>query len=47
MTEDRPTATAQRGTGPYRTCSSRVLQTARSADYEGYSKHDGAERARL
>ncbi len=40
MTEDRPTATAQRGTGPYLDVLGRVLQTARSADYAGYSKHD-------
>jgi hypothetical protein len=41
MTEDRNLATAERAD---RTCQSvleRVLQTARSADYSGYSKHDG------
>ena len=46
MTEDRLTATAQRGagahgTGEYLDVLDRVLQTARSDDYEGYSKHDG------
>jgi len=46
MTEDRPTATAQRGTPRHEEVTrldvlDRVLQTARSVDYEGYSKHDG------
>jgi hypothetical protein len=46
MTEDRDTATAQRGTGTHGTGAhldvlDRVLKTARSAHYEGYSKHDG------
>jgi hypothetical protein len=46
MTEDRDTAIAQRGTGTHATETyldvlGRVLQTARSASYEGYSKHDG------
>ena len=46
MTEDRDTATAQRGTGTHGTGThldvlDKVLQTARSAHYEGYSKHDG------
>ncbi len=46
MTQDRPTATAQRSTGnhgaeTYPDVLGRVLQTARSADYAGYSKHDG------
>jgi hypothetical protein len=39
MTQDR--ATAQRGAGTYLDVLDRVLQTARSANYEGYSKHDG------
>jgi hypothetical protein len=50
MTEDRNTATAPRsaatpGTaqeaGTYLDVLDRVLQTARSDNYEGYSKHDG------
>jgi hypothetical protein len=41
MTEDRHTVTARRGTGTRLDVLDRVLQTARSADYEGYSKHDG------
>jgi hypothetical protein len=46
MTEDRQTATAQRGAGAqgagtYLDVLDRVLQVARSARYEGYSKHDG------
>jgi len=41
MTEDRTTAMAQRGDGRYLDVLDRVLQTARSADYAGYSKHDG------
>ena len=36
-----PTATAQRGAGTHLDVLDRVLQTARSANYEGYSKHDG------
>ena len=39
MTQDR--ATAQRGAGAHLDVLDRVLQTARSASYEGYSKHDG------
>jgi hypothetical protein len=39
MTQDR--ATAQRGAGTHLDVLDRVLQTARSANYEGYSKHDG------
>ena len=39
MTQDR--ATAQRGAGTYLDVLDRVLQTARSIGYEGYSKHDG------
>ncbi len=56
MTEDRYTATAERGAatdgsgnhgsatlggGTHLAVLDRVLQTARSDDYEGYSKHDG------
>jgi hypothetical protein len=47
MTEDRHTATAQRGAGAERAGTQhlevldRVLQVARSDRYEGYSKHDG------
>jgi hypothetical protein len=41
MTEDRPTVTARRGAGTRLEVLDRVLQTARSADYAGYSKHDG------
>ena len=41
MTQDRDTATAQRRDGPRMDVLDRVLQTARSAGYEGYSKHDG------
>ena len=41
MTEDRNTATAQRGPRTNAEVLERVLQTARSDDYEGYSKHDG------
>jgi hypothetical protein len=51
MTENRHTATAQRnagthgagthGAGTYLDVLDRVLQTARSVNYEGYSKHDG------
>jgi len=41
MTEDRNTATAQRGPRTNAGVLERVLQTARSDDYEGYSKHDG------
>jgi hypothetical protein len=39
MTQDR--ATAQRGAGTHLDVLDRVLQTARSVGYEGYSKHDG------
>ncbi len=39
MTQDR--ATARRGAGTHLDVLDRVLQTARSANYEGYSKHDG------
>ena len=39
MTQDR--ATAERGAGTHLDVLDRVLQTARSANYEGYSKHDG------
>jgi len=39
MTQDR--ATAQRGAGTHMNVLDRVLQTARSVNYEGYSKHDG------
>jgi hypothetical protein len=38
MTQDR--ATAQRGAATHLDVLDRVLQTARSANYEGYSKHD-------
>jgi hypothetical protein len=41
MTEDRHTATAQRGARTHLDVLERVLQTARSAGYAGYSKHDG------
>ena len=41
MTEDRHTVTARRGTGTRLEVLDRVLQTARSAGYAGYSKHDG------
>ena len=41
MTEERYTATARRGAGTHLDVLDRVLQTARSADYQGYSKHDG------
>jgi len=41
MTEDRHTATARRGTGTRLDVLDRVLQTARSVGYAGYSKHDG------
>ena len=46
MTEDQRTATAQRGARRHATRTrldvlDRVLQTARSAGYQGYSKHDG------
>jgi len=46
MTEDQPTATARRSAGSHGTGTrlevlDRVLQTARSAGYAGYSKHDG------
>ena len=41
MTEDRYTATAQRGGRTRAEVLDRVLQTARSDGYEGYSKHDG------
>ena len=41
MTQDRDTATAQRRAGTRMDVLDRVLQTARSARYEGYSKHDG------
>ena len=37
----RTTATAQRRAGTYAEVLDRVLQTARSDCYEGYSKHDG------
>ena len=39
MTQDR--LAAQRGAGTHLDVLDRVLQTARSANYEGYSKHDG------
>jgi hypothetical protein len=46
MTDDRHTATAQRGAGAqgagtHLDVLDRVLQVARSDRYEGYSKHDG------
>src|SRR5258708_2239479 len=41
MTEDRFTATARRGGGTHLDVLDRVLQTARSGRYGGYSKHDG------
>jgi hypothetical protein len=41
MTEDPFTAIARRGAGMHLDVLSRVLQTARSDRYEGYSKHDG------
>ncbi len=41
MTDDRYTATARRGAGTHLDVLDQVLQTARSANYEGYSKHDG------
>jgi len=41
MTEDRHTATARRGTGTRVEVLDRALQTAQSAGYAGYSKHDG------
>lgn len=46
MTEDRHTSTAQhgvgtRGAGTHLDVLDRVLQTARSDNYKGYSKHDG------
>ncbi len=41
MTEDRNTATAQRAPRTHAGVLERVLQTARSDSYEGYSKHDG------
>src|SRR5258708_39420369 len=41
MTEDRFTATARRGGGTHLDVLDRVLQTARSERYGGYSKHDG------
>ena len=41
MTDDRYTATARRGAGAHLDVLDQVLQTARSANYEGYSKHDG------
>ena len=46
MTEDQRTATARRSAGSHGTGTrlevlDRVLQTARSAGYAGYSKHDG------
>lgn len=41
MTEDRHTVTAQRGARAHLDVLERVLRTARSADYAGYSKHDG------
>src|SRR5215467_9932215 len=47
MTEDRHTATAQRGPGAQGAGTQhlgvldRVLQVARSDNYQGYSKHDG------
>src|SRR5215467_8121876 len=41
MTEDRHTTTARRGTGTRVEVLDRALQTAQSAGYAGYSKHDG------
>ncbi|HEX9548215.1 MAG TPA: hypothetical protein VF942_12820 [Acidimicrobiales bacterium] len=41
MTENRYAATARRGVGTHMEVLNRVLQIARSARYEGYSKHDG------
>jgi hypothetical protein len=41
MTKDRYTATVYRGAGTAMEVLDRVLQTARSDRYEGYSKHDG------
>src|SRR5215469_14328974 len=47
MTEDRHAATTQRGAGAqgagtrHLDVLDRVLQVARSDDYQGYSKHDG------
>lgn len=41
MTDDRFTATAKRGAGTHMAVLDRVLRTARSDRYEGYSKHDG------
>ena len=41
MTEQRFTATARRGSTTHLDVLDRVLQTARSVSYEGYSKHDG------
>ena len=41
MTDDRYTATARRGARAHLDVLDQVLQTARSANYEGYSKHDG------
>lgn len=41
MTDDRFTATAKRGAGTHMEVLDRVLRTARSDRYEGYSKHDG------
>jgi hypothetical protein len=42
MTEDRLTATAERGAGTqHLDVLDRVLQVARSDNYQGYSKHDG------
>ncbi len=40
MTDDRYTAAPQRKSGVHLTVLDRVLQTARSDRYEGYSKHD-------
>jgi len=41
MTQDRNLATAERADLTCQNVLERVLQTARSADYSGYSKHDG------
>lgn len=41
MTEDHQTATAARAAVACQDVLERVLETARAADYAGYSKHDG------
>lgn len=47
MTEDRHTAMIRPGHGSHEQVLDRVLQTARSDRYEGYSKHDGLNSAVL